>query len=131
MIIDDAAIDHVDDLAGSTVEETHWSVKMPQQMTFLMPRLCRTSRKFVPVSAESAVFVTTDFITDRLQLRDKLRGCPSLGSRLFQPGIFATASGRAVLVWHAMRANRHSILSMRAKSNIFAVSGMTDLRMRS
>ena len=40
-----------------TVEETHWSVKMPETTMFLTPMLCSTRRMFVPAIALSVVLV--------------------------------------------------------------------------
>ena len=85
-----------------TVEEMHWSVKMPQQMTCLMPRLCRMRRKFVPVSAEFGRLGHDDFVAHRLQARvTSCDGSSSFGSkRLFQPGIFCDSErSRPSLVW--------------------------------
>ena len=55
-----------------TVEDTHWSVKMPATMTFLMPMLCRIRRRLVPVSALSVVLSDDDLVGLRRELGDDL-----------------------------------------------------------
>ena len=64
-----------------TVEETHWSVKMPATTTFSMPMLCRIRRRLVPVSALSVVLVITISSPCGRELRHDLRVFAVLGQQ--------------------------------------------------
>jgi len=63
-----------------TDEEMHWSVKIPAQMTFLMPRLCRIRRRFVPVKALVGGLGDGDLVALGCQFGDELRGMLALRS---------------------------------------------------
>ena len=110
-----------------TVEDTHWSVKMPTQTTVFMSMLRRISRRLVPVSAESVVLVTTISSPSGASSGTSCEACWVLGSsRLFQPGSFwLSERSRPSSLWQAMRANRHSMPRARQKASISAVRGIT------
>ena len=92
-----------------TVEETHWSVKMPQQTTVLMPRLCRIRRRLVPGQRAVGGLGDDDLVADGCSSGTSCEAARSSAEAgCSSPASSATASGRG-RPWCGRRCGRTGI----------------------